>query len=65
MLYFIHDLRYYENLLLSELVYGLEKNKFTSTESNDISSFLERALIRLEGWFHWFDTTQSGKSVSI
>ncbi|XP_044490914.1 mannosyl-oligosaccharide glucosidase GCS1 [Mangifera indica] len=51
-------------MVIRELVYGLKKNKFTSTESNDISSFLERALIRLEGWFHWFNTTQSGKEMN-
>ncbi|TXG56065.1 hypothetical protein EZV62_017378 [Acer yangbiense] len=50
-------------LVLRELVYGVKKNKFTATESNEISSFLERALVRLEAWFQWFNTTQSGKEM--
>lgn len=48
--------------LLSELIHGMEKNKFSATESNDISVFLERALTRLEAWFQWFNTTQAGMS---
>ncbi|KAJ4710863.1 mannosyl-oligosaccharide glucosidase GCS1-like [Melia azedarach] len=48
-------------LVLRELVNGIKKNKFTASENNEISSFLERALIRLEAWFQWFNTTQSGK----
>ncbi|KAL5762404.1 hypothetical protein ACOSP7_018668 [Xanthoceras sorbifolium] len=51
-------------LVLRELVYGVKENKFTVTESNEISSFLERALVRLEAWFQWFNTTQSGKEMS-
>lgn len=51
-------------LVLRELIYGIKKNKFTATESNEISSFLERALVRLEAWFQWFNITQSGKEMS-
>lgn len=51
-------------LVLRELIYAIKKNKFTATESNEISSFLERALVRLEAWFQWFNTTQSGKEMS-
>lgn len=51
-------------LVLRELIYGIKKNKFTATESNEISSFLDRALVRLEAWFEWFNTTQSGKEMS-
>ncbi|KAH9772658.1 Mannosyl-oligosaccharide glucosidase GCS1 [Citrus sinensis] len=51
-------------LVLRELIYAIKKNKFTATESNEISSFLERALVRLEAWFQWFNTTQSGKERS-
>jgi mannosyl-oligosaccharide glucosidase len=49
-----------ETLLLLDIVHSLKRNKFTSMESNEISSFLERAFIRLEAWFQWFNTTQSG-----
>lgn len=51
-----HDL----SLFLTDLVSSLKRNKFTSMESNEISSFLERAFVRLEAWFQWFNTTQSG-----
>ncbi|CAL2230794.1 unnamed protein product [Prunus armeniaca] len=50
-------------LALNDLVHGLKKNKFTAAESDAISSFLERAFVRLEAWFQWFNTTQSGKEV--
>lgn len=38
----------------------MRKNKFTVSERNEITSFLERAFVRLEAWFQWFNTTQSG-----
>ncbi|GLU06199.1 hypothetical protein SLE2022_232490 [Rubroshorea leprosula] len=50
-------------LVLRDLVHGMRKNKFTVSESNEITSFLERAFVRLEAWFQWFNTTQSGKEV--
>lgn len=49
-----------ESLLLADLVHGLKKNKFTAAESDAISSFVERAFVRIEAWFQWFNTTQSG-----
>ncbi|XP_010248964.1 PREDICTED: mannosyl-oligosaccharide glucosidase GCS1 [Nelumbo nucifera] len=51
-------------LVLHDLVHGIKQNKFTTTESIEISSFLERAFVRLEAWFQWFNTTQSGKDAS-
>ncbi|XP_043704692.1 mannosyl-oligosaccharide glucosidase GCS1 [Telopea speciosissima] len=51
-------------LVLRDIVRGMKGNKFTTTESNEISSFLERAFVRLEAWFQWFNTTQSGKDTS-
>lgn len=48
-------------LVLRDLVHGLKKNKFTAAESDEISSFLKQAYVRLEAWFQWFNTTQSGK----
>ncbi|PQQ16299.1 mannosyl-oligosaccharide glucosidase GCS1 [Prunus yedoensis var. nudiflora] len=50
-------------LALNDLVHGLKINKFTAAETDVISSFLERAFVRLEAWFQWFNTTQSGKEV--
>ncbi|KAL6983885.1 ADP-ribosylation factor GTPase-activating protein gcs1, partial [Sarracenia purpurea var. burkii] len=51
-------------LVLRDLVCGVKRNKFTVTERDQISSFLERAFVRLEAWFQWFNTTQSGKDMS-
>ncbi|KAF1001540.1 hypothetical protein AG4045_017699, partial [Apium graveolens] len=34
------------------------------TSEKQISSFLERAFVRLNAWFQWFNTTQSGKDES-
>ncbi|XP_076909251.1 mannosyl-oligosaccharide glucosidase GCS1-like [Bidens hawaiensis] len=48
-------------LVLQDLVCGLKRNKFSVTESKDISAFFERSFGRLEAWFQWFNTTQSGK----
>ena len=48
--------------LFSDLVCGMKRNKFTATERDQISSVLEWAFVRLEAWFQWFNTTQSGKS---
>ncbi|XVE85298.1 hypothetical protein DITRI_Ditri17bG0080500 [Diplodiscus trichospermus] len=48
-------------LVLRDLVNGIKKNKFTATESTEIISFLRQAYVRLEAWFQWFNTTQSGK----
>ncbi|KAF2286506.1 hypothetical protein GH714_017432 [Hevea brasiliensis] len=50
-------------LVISDLLHGIQKNKFTSSESNKIISFLERAFVRLDAWFQWFNTTQSGKEI--
>ncbi|XVF02716.1 hypothetical protein REPUB_Repub04eG0198300 [Reevesia pubescens] len=50
-------------LVLRDLVNGIKKNKFTATESNEIISFLQQAFVRLEAWFQWFNTTQSGKDI--
>lgn len=39
---------------------GIKRNKFTGAESNQITTFLERAFVRLEAWFNWFNTAQKG-----
>ncbi|XP_062110650.1 mannosyl-oligosaccharide glucosidase GCS1 isoform X3 [Humulus lupulus] len=51
-------------LVLHDMIHGLKENKFNSVERNEIISFLERAFVRLEAWFQWFNTSQSGKEVS-
>ncbi|RDX71339.1 Mannosyl-oligosaccharide glucosidase GCS1 [Mucuna pruriens] len=51
-------------LALNDIINGLKNNEFTAIDKNEISLFLERAFVRLEAWFHWFNTTQSGKQMS-
>ncbi|OAY72671.1 Mannosyl-oligosaccharide glucosidase GCS1 [Ananas comosus] len=48
-------------LALRELASGINTSSFSSEETKKISAFLERAYIRLNAWFQWFNTTQSGK----
>lgn len=48
------------NLSRPDLVNGIKKNKFMASESSEIISFLQQAFVRLEAWFQWFNTTQSG-----
>uniref|UniRef100_A0A2P2M3T4 Mannosyl-oligosaccharide glucosidase n=1 Tax=Rhizophora mucronata TaxID=61149 RepID=A0A2P2M3T4_RHIMU len=48
-------------LVVHDLLHGIEKNKFAPAERNEITSFFEHAFVRLEAWFQWFNTTQSGK----
>ncbi|XP_012851159.1 PREDICTED: mannosyl-oligosaccharide glucosidase GCS1-like [Erythranthe guttata] len=50
-------------LVLRDLVSGIKKNKFTASETNEITIFLRRAFVRLDAWLKWFNTTQSGKDV--
>ncbi|QCD83381.1 mannosyl-oligosaccharide glucosidase [Vigna unguiculata] len=51
-------------LALSEIINGLKNNEFTAMDKTDILVFLDRAFVRLEAWFQWFHTTQSGKQMS-
>ncbi|KAF8399936.1 hypothetical protein HHK36_015807 [Tetracentron sinense] len=48
-------------LVLRDIVSSTRRNKFSTTERNEISSFLDKAFVRLEAWFQWFNTTQLGK----
>ncbi|KAL3368650.1 hypothetical protein AABB24_009474 [Solanum stoloniferum] len=50
-------------LALRDLISKLKKEKFAATEARDISVFLDRAFVRLEAWFKWFNTTQAGKEM--
>ncbi|WCJ38747.1 Mannosyl-oligosaccharide glucosidase GCS1 [Euphorbia peplus] len=50
-------------LVIRDLLHGIEENKFSSAESHEITSFLDRAFVRLDAWFKWFNTSQSGKDV--
>ncbi|CAL5214030.1 unnamed protein product [Lathyrus oleraceus] len=51
-------------LALNDIITGLKNNEFTGKDRGEISMFLERAYVRLEAWFQWFNTTQSGKQMS-
>ncbi|XP_057543568.1 mannosyl-oligosaccharide glucosidase GCS1-like [Amaranthus tricolor] len=48
-------------LVLHDLVSGVEMGKFSASENSKISSFLDRAFVRLDAWYKWFNTSQSGK----
>ncbi|GMH20779.1 hypothetical protein Nepgr_022621 [Nepenthes gracilis] len=48
----------------ADLVSNLKKNRFDVSENSEISSFLERAFVRIDAWFKWFNTTQSGKNIN-
>ncbi|XP_074302303.1 mannosyl-oligosaccharide glucosidase GCS1-like isoform X1 [Silene latifolia] len=48
-------------LVLHDLVSGMQTGQFTAAEISEISSFMDRALIRLDAWFKWFNSSQSGK----
>ncbi|CAL9118938.1 unnamed protein product [Musa textilis] len=50
-------------LVLRDLLNGIRTGKLLSQETNEITDFLSRAYIRLNAWFQWFNTTQSGKDV--
>ncbi|KAL2343449.1 hypothetical protein Fmac_004734 [Flemingia macrophylla] len=51
-------------LALNDIINGLKNNEFTAMDKSEISQFLERAFVRLETWFQWLNTTQSGKQMS-
>ncbi|KAL9225563.1 hypothetical protein vseg_001469 [Gypsophila vaccaria] len=48
-------------LVLHDLVSGVKTGQFTATESSEILSFVDRAFVRLDAWFQWFNKSQSGK----
>ncbi|KAG5380374.1 hypothetical protein IGI04_028216 [Brassica rapa subsp. trilocularis] len=48
-------------LVIRELIDGIKTEKFIASEKDEILSFLERASVRLDAWFQWFNTSQTGK----
>uniref|UniRef100_A0A0E0JSX2 Mannosyl-oligosaccharide glucosidase n=1 Tax=Oryza punctata TaxID=4537 RepID=A0A0E0JSX2_ORYPU len=48
-------------LALRDLASGIHANQFSDEESEKISTFLKRAYVRLNSWFQWFNSTQTGK----
>lgn len=51
-------------LVIHDLVRCIQRNEFTAAETKEILLFLDRAFVRLEAWFQWFNTTQTGKDAS-
>ncbi|WOL02483.1 mannosyl-oligosaccharide glucosidase GCS1 isoform X2 [Canna indica] len=48
-------------LVLRDLLNGIKMRKFSAQETKEVTDFLNRAYIRLNTWFQWFNSTQSGK----
>ncbi|KAI4964728.1 hypothetical protein ZWY2020_059785 [Hordeum vulgare] len=48
-------------LALRDLSSGIHAHQFSDEEAQKISTFLKRAYVRLNSWFQWFNSTQSGK----
>ncbi|XP_006415793.2 alpha-glucosidase 2 isoform X2 [Eutrema salsugineum] len=50
-------------LVIRDLINGIRTEKFNKEERDEILSFLDRAFVRLDAWFQWFNTSQKGKEV--
>ncbi|KAF8099172.1 hypothetical protein N665_0248s0002 [Sinapis alba] len=48
-------------LVIRDLIDAIKTEKFIPSEKDEILSFLERASVRLDAWFQWFNTSQTGK----
>nr|VDD63503.1 unnamed protein product [Brassica oleracea] len=48
-------------LVIRDLIDGIKTEKIIASEKDEILSFLERASVRLDAWFQWFNTSQTGK----
>lgn len=53
------------DLFFPDLIDGIRTEKFSASESDEILSFLERASVRLDAWFQWFNTSQTGNIIVI
>ncbi|KAL1187623.1 Alpha-glucosidase 2 [Cardamine amara subsp. amara] len=50
-------------LVIRDLINGIRTEKFNEAERDEILSFLDRAFVRLDAWFQWFNTSQKGKEM--
>ncbi|CAN8304148.1 unnamed protein product [Cochlearia groenlandica] len=50
-------------LVIRDLINGIRSGRFNKTERDEIMPFLERAFVRLDAWFQWFNTSQIGKEM--
>ncbi|CAE5958617.1 unnamed protein product [Arabidopsis arenosa] len=48
-------------LVIRDLINGIRAEKFSKSERDEVLSFLDRAFVRLDAWFKWFNTSQIGK----
>ncbi|KAL0700934.1 hypothetical protein Bca4012_057056 [Brassica carinata] len=48
-------------LVIRDLIDAIKTEKFIPSEKDEIVSFLERGSVRLDAWFQWFNTSQTGK----
>lgn len=46
-----------------DLINGIRTEKFNEAERDKILSFLDRAFVRLDAWFQWFNTSQKGNNM--
>ena len=60
-----HEFNHVFKFLISDLASGIRAHQFSGEEAEKISTFLERAYVRLNSWFQWFNGTQSGDSVVL
>ncbi|CAH8257364.1 unnamed protein product [Arabidopsis lyrata] len=50
-------------LVIRDLIDAIRMEKFIASERDEVLSFLERASVRLDAWFQWFNTSQKGKEI--
>lgn len=46
-----------------DLINGIRTEKFSKAERDEVLSFLDRAFVRLDAWFKWFNTSQIGNNM--
>jgi mannosyl-oligosaccharide glucosidase len=56
-----HPIEFNLPLFGTDLASGIHANQFSDEESEKISTFLKRAYVRLNSWFQWFNSTQTGE----
>lgn len=52
-------------IFFPDLIDAIRMEKFIASERDEVLSFLERASVRLDAWFQWFNTSQKGNNMVI
>jgi mannosyl-oligosaccharide glucosidase len=52
-------------LVIRDLIDAIRMEKFVASEKDEVLSFLERASVRLDAWFQWFNTSQKGNNMDV